>query len=193
MAPVFSRREPVIVDVEGRRYTVAALTWLQRVAFRAELTTASGVYPSQDQLAAALRAALTDLAPGNLAELLPIIDAATDGDTDPAMLSQLAAIEAACSGHPVYAPLLAARQRYLGLLPYIAAKHALRGWEGEGLPPFARVRGVVPDELIEVLPQADVDAVGWAAHGAMMPSAAAEKNSEAPSLSHESLAPSAAD
>jgi hypothetical protein len=56
--------------------------------------------------------------------------------------------------------LLAARQRYLGTLPWVAARHALRGWEDDRLPPFRRLRGLVPDDPLDALPQDDVEAVG---------------------------------
>lgn len=96
------------------------------------------------------------------------------------------------TAEPVYAGLLAARQRYLGTLPWVAARHALRGWEGSGLPPFRRVRGLVPDDLLDALPQEDVEAVGWRASMLMQPGQDAAKNSGAPSPSHESPAPTKA-
>jgi hypothetical protein len=93
---------------------------------------------------------------------------------------------------PVYAGLLAARQRYLGTLPWVAARHALRGWEGDGLPLFQRVRGLVPDDLLDAVPQDDVEAVGWRASTLMQPGRDAEGNSGAPSPSPETPAPTKA-
>jgi hypothetical protein len=90
----------------------------------------------------ALRAAVHEASPGNAVELLGVIDAAEATPDDRAVQVQLATIEAACATVPVYAGLLAARQRYLGTLPWVAARHALRGWEGDGLPPFRRTRGL---------------------------------------------------
>ena len=127
--------------------------------------------------------------PGNAVELLGVIDAAEATPDDRAVQVQLATIEAACTTVPVYAGLLAARQRYLGTLPWVAARHALRGWEGVGLPPFQRLRGLVPDELLDALPQDDVEAVGWRASTLMQPGRDAEGNSGAPSLSPETPAP----
>ena len=93
---------------------------------------------------------------------------------------------------PIYAGLLAARQLYLGTLPWVAARHALRGWEGDRLPPFRRERGTVPDDLLELLPQDEVEAIGWHASTLMNVSPAAEKNSAAPSPSPEIQTPIAA-
>ncbi len=106
------------------------------------------------------------------------------------MQVQLGTIEAACATVPVYAGLLAARQRYLGTLPWVAARHALRAWEGDGLPPFRRARGLVPDDLLDALPQEDVEAVGWRASTLMQAGRDAEGNSAAPSQSPETPTPS---
>jgi hypothetical protein len=137
----------------------------------------------------ALRAAVREASPGNADELLAIIDASEATPDDAEVQVQLGTIEAACATVPVYAGLLAARQRYLGTLPWVAARHALRGWEGDRLPPFRRLRGLVPDDLLDALPQEDVEAVGWRASTLMQPGRDAEGNSEAPSPSPETPAP----
>ena len=59
----------------------------------------------------------------------------------------------------------------------------MRGWEGERLPPFARERGLVPEELLGVLPEDELLAVGWKAFSLMQPDQAAAGNSEPPSPS----------
>ncbi|MBS7810534.1 hypothetical protein [Roseococcus pinisoli] len=118
-----------------------------------------------------------------------MIDAAEADITDGEAHAQLGAIEAACAAVPVYSELLSARQRYMGMLPYVAAKHALRGWEGESLPAFAARLGVVPDDLLEVLPPEEVEMVGWRASALMQPGRAALGNSASPSLSSASPAP----
>jgi len=105
---------------------------------------------------------------------------------------QLGTIEAACATVSVYAVLLAARQRYLGKLPWVAARHALRGWAGDDLPPFRRARSLVPDDLLDALPKDDVEALGWQASTLMQPGQDAAKNSGAPSPSPETPAPTTA-
>jgi hypothetical protein len=140
----------------------------------------------------ALRAAVREASPGNADDLLAVIDASEATPDDADVQVQLGTIEAACATVPVYAGLLAARQRYLGTLPWVAARHALRGWEGDSLPPFRRARGLVPDDLLDALPQEDVEAIGWRASTLMQPGRDAAKNSGAPSPSPETPAPTTA-
>jgi hypothetical protein len=195
MTVVFSRRDaewfapPGVAD---RRYLVAPLTYRERQASRADLAREGGIYPSHAQMLDALRAAVRETSPGNANELLAVIDGSEATPDDADVQVQLGTIEAACATVPVYAGLLAARQRYLGTLPWIAARHALRGWEGDGLPPFRRTRSLVPDDLLDALPQDDVEAVGWRASTLMQPGRDAEGNSGAPSPSPETPAPTTA-
>ena len=115
---------------------------------------------------------------------------ARPGDTLPPQLqAQVDVIEAAARGVPAYAALLAARQHWLGLAPMIALRHALRGWSGEGLPPLRRAQGRVPDDLLELIGEADIAGIGWKAINLGRPSASAEKNSAAPSPSPGTGAP----
>ena len=195
MTVVFSRRDAEWFaphGATGRRYLIAPLTYRERQAFRADLAREGGIYPSHAQMLNALRAAVRDASPGNSDELLAVIDASEATPDDAAVQVQLGTIEAACAIVPVYAGLLAARQRYLGTLPWVAARHALRGWEGDRLPPFRRLRGLVPDDLLDALPQDDVEAVGWRASTLMQPGRDAEGNSGAPSPSPETPAPTKA-
>jgi hypothetical protein len=192
MTVVFSRRDAewfAPSGATGRRYLIAPLTYRERQAFRADLAREGGIYPSHAQMLDALRAAVREASPDNADELLAVIDASEATPDDAVMQVQLGTIEAACATVPVYAGLLAARQRYLGTLPWVAARHALRGWEGNGLPLFRRLRGLVPDDLLDALPQDDVEAVGWRASTLMQPGRDAEGNSGAPSLSPETPAP----
>jgi len=185
VTPVFSRRAEAPFQPEGspRVYTLAPLTYLQRQAYRADLTRMAGTYPSQPQMLAAIRAAVREAAPTNAGELLAVVEAfeATPEDAD--CQARLAALEAAVATVPVYAELHAARQRHIAAMPWAAARHALRGWEGDGLPAFRQVRGAVPDELLEMLPEDEVIAAGWRALDMMQPSDAASGNSEPPSPS----------
>ncbi|MGG5819642.1 hypothetical protein [Falsiroseomonas sp. HW251] len=194
MTVVFSRRDAewFTPPGTGRRYLVAPLTYRERQAFRADLAREGGIYPSHEQMLDALRAAVREASPGNADELLAVIDASEATPDDADVQVQLGTVEAACATVPVYAGLLAARQRYLGTLPWVAARHALRGWEGDGLPPFRRARGLVPDDLLDALPQEDVEAVGWRASTLMQPGRDAEGNSGAPSPSPETPAPTKA-
>lgn len=201
--PIFSRRQPVDFTPPGspRTYSLAPLTYLQRQTFLADMARHGASYPSQSQMLAAVRAALAELAPDNLAELLAAVDAFEQLPDDPDLLggdapgirARMTAIEAAIGGVPVYANLVAQRSGFLGLQPWFAAAHALRGWDGPDLPPFVRVAGRVPDDVLEALHElGELSAVGWRATDLMQPGPSAAKNSEPPSRSSETPAPSPA-
>jgi len=195
MQPIFSRRDQQWFTPPGqsqREYLLAPLTYRERQAFRADLAREGGLYPGHQQMVEGLRQALREAQPDNMAELLAAIDAAEAAPEDASAQAQLGAIEAACSAMPAYSSLLAARQRYMGMLPLIAARHALRDWKGPGLPEFKRIRGLVPDELLDLLPQAELESIGWQASLLMQPTEAALGNSEAPSPSPETQAHSTA-
>lgn len=180
MTPVTSAAETVDFQPPGspRRYILAPLSYRERAAFRADMARMGGTYPSRPQLFAAIRSIVRELAPGNAAELLDLLDAAEADekgeDTD--VQTRLAALEAQIATQPAYAAMAAARTLYRNMLPYVAARHALRGWEGEGLPEFRRDRGLVPDELLEAVPAAELDEVGNKAADLMTPDRAAAGN-----------------
>jgi hypothetical protein len=180
-APVFSAHDLVEVVPEGspRSFTVAPLTYRERQAFRADHAREGGIYPTREQVLEALRQAVRAAAPSNATALLAVIDAAeadTDGE-DTAAQAALAVIEATLSDDPGYAALLAARRRWLGMLPWCAARHSLRGWSGANLPPFRRERGAVPVDLMDLLPDAEVEAIGLRALALLRPDQATEGNS----------------
>jgi hypothetical protein len=183
--PVFSRRQTEAFQPDGcpRTYHLAPLTFLERQEYRADMTRAAGPYPSDAVMLDALRAAIRELSPGNAGELLGIVDAYQATPDDPDLKARLASLEAVALQVPVYAEQRAVRELHLGKLPLVAARHALRGWEGDSLPPFQRIRGRVPDDLLEVLPEDELIAIGWRAFGLMQADKAAEGNSEAPSPS----------
>jgi hypothetical protein len=191
--PVFfsGQEEEVAPPGSPRTYRVAALTYREKQAFRADHAREGGIYPTREQLLAALRAAVRAAAPANEPALLAAIDTA-EADAageDAEAQATLAAIEAQLSDDPEYAALVGQRRRWSGMLPFCLARHALRGWDGPGLPPFARARGAVPAELLDMLPEGDIEAVGTAALRLMHPDRSAEGNSAAPSQSPASPAP----
>lgn len=209
MEPIFSRRTPVLVQPEGsaNTYTLAPLTFAERASFRAEMTRVAGIMPARGLMRDALRAAVRELSPGNAEELLAEIEAGeavaeevarcvrAREPVPPEMAAtalRLQTLETAASAHPGYADLLAAQQRYMGMVPFVAARVALRGWEGPGLPAYRRVRGLVPEELLEELPADEVEFVGWRASELMSPSKVAEGNSASPSPSPGAPAPATA-
>ncbi len=185
--PVFSRREAVEItsSVTGRRFTVAPLTFQQRAQFRSEMARAGGAMPSQAQMRDGLAVALRELSPGNAEELIAVVDeaAAAGVEATEAQRAHVATIQASCAAHPAYSGLAAAQALYLSMLPFVAARFALRGWAGDDLPEFRQVRGAVPEELMEALLPDEIEEIGWQAHALMMVNKVAEGNSASPSSS----------
>ena len=200
MSVIISRRDPIEVAPagSGRVYTITPLTFRERAAMKAELVREAGQPAFREQLLATRRAALQELAPDNLAELLAVLDEAeaiTDAIDTPEtrrLAAQVSVIDAAAMEVPAYAELVARNYRSVYLTPLVAARYGLRDWRGEGLPPFRRVRGMVADELLDVLPPTELEEVGWAVWHAAHVSAVQEKNFAAPSPLPESQTPSLA-
>lgn len=188
---IFSRRDAERFTPPGspRSYTIAPLTFRERQMFRADLAAQGGVYPGPGQLMAAMRAAIRSLGASNEADLLAAIELAETEPDNVDAHSILGSVEAVCAEVPSYAALLAARTRYQGLLPWVAARHALRGWDGPQLPPFRRERGLVPEDLLDLIPADEIEAIGFRASVLMQPRETDERFSEAPSPSPESPAP----
>lgn len=159
-------------------YTLAPLTYRQRQAFYAAMQREGYSYPSRAELFRTIRRVIQELAPANAAELLDMVAAAEadERQQDAEIQARLREFEYRIADQPAYAVLVAARGEYLGMQPFFAAKHALRGWQGEALPPFALERGVVPDSLLDRLPPDDLVAVGLRAVELMQPTQAAAKN-----------------
>lgn len=180
--PIFSTQDVVEVRPDGspRVYTVAPLSYRERAAMQADLARYAGVYPSPAQMFEALRGAVRDVGAANAAELLAQIDEAEGAPADMDAQRRLSAIEAACATVPAYAELLAARNYWTAMLPFVAARWGLRGWEGQGLPEFRRERGAVPEALLDHVPHQELQLVGWRAHGLALVTKEAEGNSGSP-------------
>jgi hypothetical protein len=182
---VFSRRPAVEFTPPGsaNTYLIAPLSFRERQAFRAEMLRQIGIYPAPALMLAALRESIRAAAPANAAELLSTVDTAEADPDDVEAATKLATIESAFTGAGAYGDLLALRHQYIGLLPLYALRHALRGWQGEGLPEFTRSGGLVALDLLDELPADDVEAAGNAALNLGQPGPSAEKNSAPPSPS----------
>ena len=180
--PILSRDDVRWFQPVGspRRYLLAPLTRRERNLFRRAMVQDGAVTHTDADMFEALKAALREIAPGNLDDLLAMVDAAAD---DPDAKAALAPVEAIARAVPAYAARVADNVFYLNIYPSVLARFALRGWEGDGLPAFARQNGMVPDALLEAVPDDDIRALGWEASTMTFITRSAEKNSEAPSQS----------
>jgi hypothetical protein len=164
-----------------RSYRIAPLNFHQRIAYNADLTRLAGSYPKDAQMLLAIRAAVMAEQPENLDELLGQIALAEAEPMNIPAQAALGLIEQRVSLAPFYAELRSQRDRYLAMLPWVAAKHALRGWDGPDLPEFDAPGGLVSVPCLEAL--ADLDelaAVGWRAAALMAPGQRAMGNSASP-------------
>jgi hypothetical protein len=186
--PVLSREDHVWHQPDGspRRYLIAPLTRRERTLFRRAMVAEGAQYPASAIVWDAMRAALRQLEPTNLAELLNVVDAAEaeEASSQPGeALAQMPPIDRAARSVPAYASLIADRQFWMDLMPGVLARFALRGWEGPGLPAFAARNGEVPEALMEAIPDDELRGIGNRAYDMAFVSRSAEKNSEAPSPS----------
>jgi hypothetical protein len=180
--PVLSRRS--IRKVEGRRaiYDVAPLTIRERAAYRADMAGEGCRLPMRAELLEGLASAMKELAPDNLADLLAVIaraEAAQGDGADPMAKADedaLRVMESAARQVPAYAAMLADQVRWFSMMPLVTARHALRGWNSDLLPPFQRLRGLVPDELLEECGEEDLSIIAAAAIDMMQVTKAQEKN-----------------
>lgn len=192
-APVTTRRavEHFTPAGSARSYQIAPLDFHQRIAYRADLTRIGGSYPTDAQMLLAIRAAVMAENPPDLEAQLGQIALAEAEPMNIQAQADLQLIEQRVSLAPVYAELRIQRDRYLATLPWVAAKHALRGWDGPDLPPFEAPRGLVSEACLEALAEVDeLAAVGWRAAALMAPGKSAVGNSASPLPSSVSPAPS---
>lgn len=188
---ITSARDEVDYSPAGspRSYRLAPLNFRERMAFRAHLTREAGEYPSDAAMYLAMRGAVREVEKlgqlDNAAELIAIIDAAeVAAPEDMDIKAQCLALETKLSIVPAYSEMLIARQRYLMIQPWLAARHALRGWSGEGLPEFERHGSTVPESLMDVLADlGELADVGRRANALMQPGRAVAGNSASPSPS----------
>ena len=134
------------------------------------------------------RAAITlrDVNPDNLDSLLDLVaevEAAAEDGADLAEATLTAWTEISQQLRrfdPGFAGLVADNQHWTQLAPVIAARCFLAGWEGIDLAFKRGIDGLVPEDLLERIPEADLIAIGWRALQLMTPTGAQEKNSVSP-------------
>lgn len=145
-------------------YLVAVPTRAQRADLRWEVRSAGLRWPTDDELrqvaADAVRQALPegDETREQLLATIGRLAAGADDEADRAAWDDLTARLA--GSLPAWAQLLAARERFQERVPDIACAMFLRG---RADPPevFELVAGRVPDQVLDRLPQGDVQLLGW--------------------------------
>ncbi len=167
-------------------YLVAPMTWRERARWRAELARGGAArFSTAEQIARAVRDAVEEVAPDNLAECLDAVDAmlgliaaeaarGTDAPADPApdgaagpaqdagrraVVDAYQTVEGAMAAHPRVAGMMAENAMFNAVAPVLAAAVALRGWEGVAAS-FERRNGMVPDDVLDRLDERDLYAVG---------------------------------
>lgn len=120
---------------------------------------------------AAFDQALALVAQGDDAAVAEAWDAAVAHDRK---LEVLAA--AVHDGHEPYRAMLADNQVYWQVAGLVAAKLFLAGWEGIDVPFRRNTQGVVPDELLAVIPEAHLPVISRELEGLLAPGEARAKN-----------------
>jgi hypothetical protein len=190
--PVFSVQDTLTYTPpkSPRSYVLSPLSYRERNAMRRQIRAEGGDPPDQAVMFGVLRQVLEELAPANLHEALAAVDAAEAAPDDKAAQARLAVLERVARQEPAYAELLEARLRYNEMSPFITLQFALREWSGPGLPPLVRGRDSrVPAELLDAIPAAELEALATRAQVLIWLGPDAAGNSEAPSPSPESPAP----
>lgn len=172
-------------------YLLATPTLMQRAAFKRDLVSLGATMHDRPALLAALRADLRAAAPYNLDQLIEVLDGyeAAPDEADSATKAEvdgMMRLARAYAGE--YAQRLGDNAHFNDVLPIVACKHFLVGWEGvtdaDGKPaPFARVNNQTTDATLMAIPAAELVAVGMRAFLRMVVPDGIKKNSASPSPS----------
>lgn len=165
-------------------YFLCVPTLRQKARFRAAIVAGGARAVGQGEVLSVLRKAIKGAAaPDQVDALIEIVDQfeAADDEADAGLRDDIAEIEAVMrQAWPPYARLLGEQALYLQVAPIVAAQHFLTGWENVPAP-FKRVAEVVPEGILEAIPESDLQEVGWKALSLLRPARDAEKNSASPS------------
>ena len=193
--PVFSAldAEDFKPSQSPRTYKIAPLSYRERNRLRRMVRDVVGETPERDLMLGVLRECLQQIQPANLAEALSHVDEAMASPDDKGAQARLAVLERAVRHIPAYAELIDAQQRANEEEPWVIARFVLRGWSGPGLPDFMRVDGLVPEDILDAVPAAELDAIRTQARYLMWVGPSAVGNSEPPTPSPEPPTPTPAD
>ena len=122
------------------------------------------------------RASSTDIAPETAGARLDALDRLDAGTADAEALTLIGEAEALAMADPRYARLAAMQLKWAPALQWFALKRMLRGWDRLPLAFAKGPDGLVPDALLDGLPQRHLAALGVKALGLMAPSEDEAKN-----------------
>lgn len=165
-------------------YLRGPLGFRGRARLRADLQASGAVFPPQKDFVSTAIRLIRKAGPDNQAELLspveayqdlleletlqPLTDDASDEekaahqtelDRRRAIIAPYEKVLDMLRGQPDLDRLFAQQRLFHELAPPMAAAYGLRGWENVKAT-FKRVNGVVPDEVLDELPEADLTAIG---------------------------------
>lgn len=173
-------------------YKFRVPTYTEKCRWREELTAAGLRVVTDSQIVAELRRGIDAIViPDDRPALHEILDLVEAADRrreprSPELMAEVAQIENAMLGSwKPYDVLCAQQVRFQQWSGVIAAQLFLVGWENVE-PAFQQIRGRVPVELLDALPEHDARAVGDKAVSLLAVSKAQIKNSESPSRSASS-------
>lgn len=170
-------------------YLLRTPSLIERAAFRRDLRAAGATYSSDEDLFEALREGVRAIDPVNRDELLADVDAIAESGIENASGELRARVgeimRQVRAFYPRFAGLEGDREYFMQVMPIVACRHFLLGWENLDAP-FERKNGLTSDHCLQQLPDRDLYAVGFHALSLMNVSETERKNSESRSPSASS-------
>jgi hypothetical protein len=167
-------------DLAAPTYLLSVSSLRARAAFRGDLAREGLRYPTDTELLAELRRAIgRHLVDSDAAPALEAVDAVEAGIADDAATALAQLVDHACARHDrTYAHMLSERVEYLATLPLVAARRFLVAVQHAEREPqvLRRSFGLVSDDDLAAIPQADLTDIGLAIVAAMAPDEATKKN-----------------
>lgn len=167
-------------------YLIKPASLFDRAHYRGDLDAAGLRLPGEDELLNEARAAAAELGGGDASMFQALIDQAQAGEIEPnsAAAKQWQRFAQSLLDHwPPYRELIAARSKWMTLAPLYAARRFLRGWENVDAEFRLGADGLVPEAVLEALPDEDISMIGLRAIALLRPDGGEEKNSASPPMS----------
>jgi hypothetical protein len=179
------KREQRLAEIAARFenppvYLLATPTILERAKWRRSVLATGARWHDDGAMVACLKRGITEVvAPGQVAELLDIVDRFAnweEGQAPEDLAIDFEEIERTVQGAcPAYAGLAADRAYWLSVAPILAAQHFLTGWENIEAP-FEQRAGQLTEDCLAILPESHVMEIGLKAIELMSPTEDTAKN-----------------